>query len=151
MPFQNLSDEHLTAVISYIRTLPPVKNAITVRNLNPLGYFVKAFIIKPTGPEGATAKSVTIDTTAAYGEYIAKYVSNCRGCHTNRDLQTGAYTGEFFAGGFHMESVTDPDHYECVTPNITPDAKTGVMYSWSEDVFLNRFKAGRTIDHSAMP
>jgi len=33
------------------------------------------------------------DSTAAYGKYLAESVANCRGCHTNRDMMTGAYIG----------------------------------------------------------
>jgi hypothetical protein len=29
-----------------------------------------------------------------------------------------------------------------VTPNLTPDPKTGHIYAWSEDAFVARFKAG---------
>jgi mono/diheme cytochrome c family protein len=36
MPFQELSDDDLTAVISYLRTLKAEKNKIIVRKLNPL-------------------------------------------------------------------------------------------------------------------
>lgn len=151
MPFQNLSDEDLTAVISYLRTLPAVDKAVTVRSLNPLGYVAKAFLIKPFGPEGTPVKSITPDTTAAYGAYVANNISNCRGCHTNRDLKTGAFIGEYFSGGFHMESAIDPEHYECVTPNISPDPKTGHMVGWSEDAFVKRFRQGKLIPHSTMP
>jgi mono/diheme cytochrome c family protein len=151
MPFQNMSDEDLTAVISYIRTLPPVKNKVPRKKLNPMGFVATAFFIKPMGPEGTPAQTVKPDTTAAYGSYLANYVANCKGCHTNRDLKTGAFTGKFFAGGFHLESVTDPDHFECVSPNITPDAKTGIMVKWSQADFLKRFRLGKVIPHSAMP
>jgi len=151
MPFQNLSDDDLTALISYLRTLPAVHNPVKVRSLNPLGYIAKAFLIKPIGPDGTPPKSVTPDTTAAYGEYIANNVANCRGCHTNRDLKTGAFIGPYFAGGFHIESAIDPEHWECVSPNISPDPKTGHLRSWTEDMFLNRFRQGKIIPHSAMP
>lgn len=151
MPFQNLSDEDLSAIISYIRTLPPVHNPVQVRNLNPMGYFAKAFFIKPVSPDGTPLKSVTPDTTAAYGEYIANNVANCRGCHTNRDLRTGAFIGPFFAGGFHLESVVDPEHFECVSPNISPDPKTGHIKAWTEDFFVARFRQGKLIPHSEMP
>lgn len=151
MPFQNLSDEDLTAVISFIRTLPPVKNKVPAKKLNIMGYIANAFFIKPVGPQGTPVSSIKPDTTAAYGGYLANYVANCKGCHTNRDLKTGAFTGELFAGGFHMESVIDPEHFECVTPNITPDAKTGIIVKWSEEAFRQRFKMGKTIPHSAMP
>lgn len=151
MPFQNMSDEDLTAVISYLRTLPPVQNAVQVRGLNPMGYMAKAFFIRPIGPDGTPPKQVMPDTTVAYGEYIANNISNCRGCHTNRDLKTGAFIGKFFAGGFHLESTIDPEHFECVSPNISPDPKTGHIREWSEDVFVKRFRQGELIPHSAMP
>jgi len=151
MPFQNMSDEDLTAVISYLRTLPPVKNAVQVRSLNPMGYMAKAFFIRPIGPDGTPPKHLTPDTTVQYGEYVANNISNCRGCHTNRDLKTGAFTGKFFAGGFHLESAVDPEHFECVTPNISPDPKTGHIKAWSEDIFVKRFRQGKLIPHSAMP
>ncbi|HWB24188.1 MAG TPA: c-type cytochrome [Chitinophagaceae bacterium] len=151
MPFQNLSDDDLTAIISYLRTLPPVHNPVQVRSLNPMGYIAKAFFIRPVGPDGTPPKSVSADTTVAYGKYVADNIANCRGCHTNRDLKTGAFIGKFFAGGFHIESVIDPDHYECVTPNISPDPKTGHIIGWTEAYFINRFRQGKIIPHSAMP
>jgi len=151
MPFQNMSDEDLTAIISYLRTLPAVNNKVQVRSLNPLGYIAKAFLIKPIGPDGTPVTTIKPDTTVQYGEYIANNISNCRGCHTNRDLKTGAFIGKFFAGGFHLESPIDPEHFECVTPNISPDPKTGHIKNWTEDIFVNRFRQGKIIPHSAMP
>ncbi len=111
----------------------------------------KAFFIKPVGPNGTPIKSVAPDTTAQYGEYIANNVANCRGCHTNRDLKTGAFVGQFFAGGFHIESVIDPEHFECVSPNISTDAKTSHIKGWTQDFFVQRFRQGKIIPHSAMP
>lgn len=151
MPFQDMSDADLTAIISYLRTTTPVKNEITIRKLGPMGYFVNAFFIKPVGPSGTPPEYIATDTLVEYGEYLANSVSNCRGCHTNRDLQTGAFTGAMYAGGFHMESATDPLNWEVVTPNLTPDPETGHIYHWSEAQFIARFRKGKTIQHSTMP
>lgn len=150
MPFHNLSDEDLTAVISFLRTQPPIKNQVEVRDLSFLGKGINAFMIKPVGPEGEVAKSVKPDTTPEYGKYLAHYVANCRGCHTNRDLTTGAYTGPDFAGGFAMESVMVPGAV-CVTPNLTPDPETGHITKWSEEQFVARFRGGHVIKASEMP
>ena len=95
MPFHNLSDEDLVAVLSFLRSQAPVKNKVKDNELNFIGKAVKAFLIKPVGPDGDVAKTITPDTTAAYGKYLAHYVTNCRGCHTNRSLMTGEYTGPF--------------------------------------------------------
>lgn len=151
MPFQNLTDNDLTAIVSYLRTLKPEKNKITIRKLNPLGYAVNAFLIRPEGPKVAPAKHIQPDTTVEYGAYLANNVANCRGCHTERDMKTGEFIGEPFAGGLHVESVTDPKHWETVTPNLTPDKKTGRIYGWSEDLFKGRFAKGKLIEHSVMP
>ena len=148
MPFHNLSDEDLTAVISFLRSQPAVKHEVNVRQLTFLGKAVKAFMIKPVGPEGDVVKSIKPDTTAEYGKYIANYITNCRGCHTKRDLMTGAYIGEYYAGGFKLDA---PDGSYCVTPNLTPDKETGKITGWTQQQFIDRFRLKRIIATSDMP
>lgn len=150
MPFHNLSDEDLTAVISYLRTMQPVKKEIPAPEWNFMGKVVKAFMIKPVGPEGEVVKAITPDTTAVYGEYLANYVANCRGCHTNRDLKTGAYIGEYYAGGFAMPSSLEPGK-AVVTRNLTPHEGTGSMFGWSQQKFITRMRQGRFVPLSEMP
>jgi mono/diheme cytochrome c family protein len=150
MPFHNTSDEDLTAIISYLRTLKPVKNKVPDHSFNLLGKVIKAFVLKPVGPDGEVPKTVKPDSSIEYGKYLAMYVSNCRGCHTDRNLKTGAYSGPFFAGGFEMESMIDKTNV-FHTPNITPDKKTGHIYDWSEEKFLQRFRKGKIYPQSPMP
>lgn len=150
MPFSNLSDADLTAIVSYIRTIKPVKNKVPEKNMNVMGKIIIAFLMKPEGPAGTPPKSVTIDSSVAYGEYLAKSVANCYGCHTQRDLKTGAFIGAPFAGGFEFESIIEPTKYMCMSPNITPDKETGVMSEWSEETFIARFRSGKRIMHSPM-
>jgi mono/diheme cytochrome c family protein len=150
MPFHNTSDEDLTAIISYIRTLAPVKNEVPERTFNTMGKVIKAFMLKPAGPDGEVPVSVKPDSTVEYGKYLATYVANCRGCHTNRDLKTGAYVGPYFAGGFEMESLVDAN-YIFHTPNISPDKKTGHIAGWTEEMFLQRFRKGKVYPQSPMP
>ena len=148
MPFHNLSDEDLIAVLSFLRAQPAVKNAVPDNKLNFIGKAVKAFLIKPVGPEGEVSKSVKTDTTAEYGKYLAHFVTNCKGCHTNRSLMTGAYIGPEFAGGLKLEAL---DGSYCITPNITPDKETGRITSWTQEQFIARFRAPRVIKTSDMP
>ena len=150
MPFHNLSDEDLTAVISFLRTLEPVKYEVPKTEFNFIGKAIKAFMIKPIGPDGEVAKSVTPALSAEYGKYLANSIANCRGCHTNRSLATGEYTGPFFAGGFHMP-VDDKPGVFVVSPNLTPDPETGHIAKWSEDDFVKRFREGKKIPDSPMP
>lgn len=84
MEFQNMSDEDLTAIISYLRTVPPVKKEIPENSWNFLGKAVLAFLIKPKGPDGVPPKSVHPEVSAEYGKYLANDISNCKSCHTAR-------------------------------------------------------------------
>jgi len=148
MPFHNLSDEDLVAVLSFLRSQVPVKNKVTDNQLNFIGKAVKVFLIKPVGPDGEVVKTITPDTTAVYGKYLSHYVTNCRGCHTNRSLMTGEYTGPFFAGGLKLEA--DDGSY-CITPNLTPDKETGKMTGWTQQQFIDRFRLKKIIAKSDMP
>lgn len=150
MPFHNLSDEDMTAVLSFLRSQQPVKNKVPDHKFNFMGKAVKAFLINPVGPDGEVLKVVKPDTTVDYGKYLTYYVANCRGCHTNRSLMTGAYTGPDFAGGLKLESATEKGAY-CVTPNLTPDKETGKITGWTEEQFINRFRLKKVIASSDMP
>jgi mono/diheme cytochrome c family protein len=141
MPFHNTSDEDLTAIISYLRVQKPARNEVPQNTLNVLGKIVKAFLVKPVGPDGEVPKSVQRDTTANYGKYIAVNVAECNGCHTKRDM-TGAYTGEPFGGGNDIEGF--------ITPNLTPDS-SGRIFNWSKQNFIDRFRMGKLHPKSPMP
>jgi mono/diheme cytochrome c family protein len=145
MPFHNMTDEDLVSVISYLRSLKPVRNLVPENNMNVIGSMVKAFLIKPVGPDGEVPKSVKRDTTAAYGKYLAISIANCGGCHTNRDM-TGAYIGEPFAGG----PAFDEKDGTYLPPNLTPHF-TGRIWKWSQEAFIKRFRAGKLIKGSPMP
>ncbi len=150
MSFHNTSDEDMTAIISYLRSQKPVKYEVPQNEYTVLGRILKAFVIKPSGPSVEVPKSVKTDTSVEYGKYLAFSVANCRGCHTDRDLKTGAFVGKEYAGGFEMESITDVN-YVLHTPNLTPDPKTGRIYGWTEEQFVKRFREGKKIEHSPMP
>jgi mono/diheme cytochrome c family protein len=150
MPFHNTSDDDLVAIISYLRSQPAVKSNTPANNFNLLGKAVRAFMIKPVGPSGPVLKSIKEDTTAEYGRYLANSVANCRGCHTNRDLMTGAFIGEEFAGGLKFDMTTDSGKYSLTTPNLTPH-ETGRLKGWSQQQFIERFRMGAVIKQSHMP
>lgn len=151
MPFQGMSDEDLTAVISFLRSQQPVKFQ-QPKSQQPtlLGKVIFSFgLIKPVSPEGQPPKSVAIDSTAEYGKYLTNYIANCVGCHTNRDMKTGKFTGTPFAGGLQMEPES-PGGNGHMSPNLTPDA-SGVLTNWDETTFITRFKKGRVLKDSPMP
>ncbi|HEY0679543.1 MAG TPA: cytochrome c [Chitinophagaceae bacterium] len=149
MPFHNVSDEDLTAIISFLRSQKPVSNKVPENTTTVLGKVIKAFLLKPEGPKGEVPKMVRRDTSATYGKYLAHSVANCYGCHTNRDMK-GAFIGEPFAGGMTMESSVEPDKYYFITPNLTPDS-TGRLFGWTQEMFIKRFRTGRLLPGTHMP
>lgn len=148
MPFHNTSDEDLTAIISFLRSMKPEKNQVASHELNWIGKVLKAFVVKPVGPKGEVLKSIQPGETIAYGDYLANSVANCSGCHTKRNM-IGEYIGEPYAGGAPMEDP-DPSKETLTPPNLTPHPE-GRINQWSEKQFLLRFRQGKSISHSHMP
>jgi len=146
MPFQNMSDEDLTAIISYLRSTKPVKNEVPAHNYNLLGRVIKAFMIKPEGPTEPIKSAVWRDTTADYGRHLAMVVANCNECHTKRD-GIGKFIGKTMAGGNAFE---EPGQKTLITPNLTPHPSSPI-FEWTQETFIKRFRMGRTIKHSHMP
>jgi mono/diheme cytochrome c family protein len=149
MPFANLSDDDLTAVLSFLRTLPPVRNAVPEPRLNPLGRALRALVLEPKGPTRAVPRTVEAAPTAEYGRYLVEDVGNCVGCHTRRDLGTGAPIGPLLGGGLEIGSHVD-ERAKFVTPNLTPHPTDGWIASWDEQTFVARFRLGGPT-HPATP
>ena len=49
MPFADLADSDLVAVISYLRSRPAIRHAGPAHDINLLGRFAKAFLVEPHG------------------------------------------------------------------------------------------------------
>jgi len=148
MEFQNISEEDLLAIVSFLRTLPPVHFKVPENEFNLLGKGILAFLIRPVPPRATPPAKVIAEPTAEYGRYIATELSNCKGCHTERDRNTGDYIGEELAGG-PVEVVED--NQILVAPNLTPDEKTGHIYNWTFEQFKSRFSQGKLIRQTIMP
>jgi hypothetical protein len=151
MVFQGLSDEDLTAVISFLRSQEPVKNEVPPSDLDFIAKAVVTFgLLKPEGPKSTPPKSIPQDTTSAYGEYLANNVGNCLGCHVSID-PTGKQLNADFAGGGIFPPTEFSKGYAFVSPNLTPDKATGAIADWSEQQFIDRFQGGRLHEGSPMP
>lgn len=150
MPFANLTDEDLGAIVSYLRTLPPSSNRVKPHEPNTTGKLLLAWVVDPRGPSEPVRASIERAPTANYGRYLAHSVANCVGCHTKVDMRTGAFSGPLFGGGAVHASLKDPNK-KFVAPNLTPDSSSGWIADWSEDLFVARLKSGRVHDGSPMP
>lgn len=140
MEFQNISDEDLVAIISYLRSQPPVENRTAPRELRPVGKAIMSFAIGPAGPTGTPpAVSPPEGATVERGEYLVTAVSACAGCHTKRSMKDGSYLAPKLSGG---NAMLGEDGLNYTPPNLTPDPATGHIVKWSEDQFVTRFRAG---------
>jgi mono/diheme cytochrome c family protein len=151
MEVQGLSDDDLTAVISYLRSQAPVHNVVPAHRYNLLGKVVKATVLaNPVGPKHAPPRVSPRGATVENGAYLVESVALCGGCHTQRDMATGQFTGPPFGGGTGMVESEDPTT-SWSPPNLTSDPATGRLGIMSEDAFVARIRAGRAYPGSPMP
>jgi mono/diheme cytochrome c family protein len=145
-----MDDEDLVAVISYLRSIKPVKNPVPK---DEWGFVAKALAGK-FNPRMAKApafvKEKEGEPSAERGEYIANGPGICIGCHSPYDFMDGfKMKGAPFSGAFEPEPDPTEDGMETMPPNIT---KGGVLGNFEEEQFVDRFKkAGRAFKGSSMP
>ena len=141
MEFNNMNDSDIVAVLSFLRSQAPASHAVEPTNLNWMGKAVTAFMLEPLTP--ATTP------VANRGEYIVDALANCAGCHTQRSMVSGAFTGPRLRGGIPMESSVNAA-IKLTPPDLTgnPGGRTAM---WTEDEFVARFHAGERIPGSPMP
>ena len=133
MPFElyrNISDADLAAMVAFLRTVPPVRNAP--------GKSTYAFPLPPAYGPPVTAVAAPAETPEARGAYLAGPLGHCTECHTpmladgQRDW---ARTG---AGG-----VPIPGPFGMVVPrNITP----AVLGGWSDAQIIRAVTQGISAD-----
>jgi mono/diheme cytochrome c family protein len=151
MEMQGLADDDLLAVVSYLRTQPPVRNAVPPHHYNVLGKVVRATMLsKPVGPSAAPPARAPRGASVETGRYLAESVALCWSCHTERSQMTGALTGPRYGGTKGFKEVVDTAR-SWSPPNITRDPETGRLGKMTEDQFVARFRQGRLIPGSPMP
>ncbi len=144
-----MSDEDLTAVVSYLRAQPPVA---AEHEAEEVGFIAKALSSKFTPRTDPAPPYFPLGATSVErGRYLAEGPAMCVGCHTPLDPMSGfAPSGPLFSG-----AGPEPDHaeegYEIVAPNLTPDLETGHIAKWTEDDFVARFRSGTALAGTKMP
>lgn len=140
MEYQNMSDDDVVALISFLRSQPAVRHEIAPREFTMMGKAIMSFAIKPSGPTGTPlSQSPAVAPTVERGKYLVENVAACAGCHTKRSQMDGSYQAPKLSGGTGMAGE---DGKVYTPPNLTPDPKTGHIRNWTEDQFLARFRAG---------
>ena len=137
MPYGNykkMSDEDLASVITYIRSLAPVKQA---QPKTEVPFPVSRFINAVPQPIEGSVPAPDVSTPEKRGEYLVTLAS-CTDCHTPMDDRGQFIAGMEFSGGnpFVHEGRT-----EKAAANITP-AVNGIPY-YTEELFLEVIRTGR--------
>jgi mono/diheme cytochrome c family protein len=148
--YANLTEADLVAIVSFLRSLPPQPGIGPASRINMLGKLTLAYFLKPYAPDRPPVTQLPEEASVSYGDYVANTLVGCRACHTARNLKTGAYLSPSFSGGLPFHSRLHPG-YVYMSPNLTPDATTGQITSWSEDDFVQRFRRGLVLPDSPMP
>jgi len=147
------SDEDLTAIVSYLRTVAPVRKRIAESQPN---FMAKALVVlvgfeprsieELPGPPPADAPSVD------RGRYLVKGPGACEGCHSAADITAGfeLVRGRELGGGDPFGDELNPAMEYC-PPNLTKNREHGFVGSVNEDDFVARFRRGRSYRSSPMP
>ena len=157
MAFDSMSDDDMTAVISYLRSQPPVRHAVPQDQYTLVGKIVKSFAptFKPRTDVRPYAATPEERPTRERGEYLARAAANCGGCHSPRTQLTFAVNGPEFSGGNAMEPAALPDADPTIwfrPPNITPATQSALSKFPDRETFVARFqRGGRHHAGSPMP
>jgi mono/diheme cytochrome c family protein len=135
MPYRDyasLSDEDTRAVVAYLRTLAPVKNAVAAKELDfPVGLFIR-FAPRPLdGPVPEPDRSDPVE----YGRYLARV---CVHCHSPVDGRGRIVTGRELSGGQTFKFTRGGG---VTSVNLTPHP-TG-LGTWTKEQFIARFRGAR--------
>jgi hypothetical protein len=160
MPFWKMADDDMVAIVSYLRSLEPVENHISENNWNFIGKAVRSLTatFKPIeNPEAPAIAPPMSPPSILRGEYLARYVTNCVGCHTPRDITTFEAIGPEFSGGMEFEPWPALNkHFNMDTtiwlrtPNITPHPGGVLTRFKTPEEFIKRFRQGRVLSISPM-
>jgi mono/diheme cytochrome c family protein len=128
--YRALSDGDLAAVIAYVRSVPPVRNAIARIELPPP---VTANLKAP--PPVSSQPEPNLSAPVRRGAYLVT-IGGCADCHTppGKDMQPRADLA--FAGGFVLKGPWG----QAAAANITPDP-SGISY-YDEALFLQAMRTG---------
>ena len=129
--YTEMTDEDVSAVIAYLRTIEPVKSFRPERTLDfPLNVLTRLY---PEPLDGPIPPMDTTDT-AVYGRYLTK-IARCEFCHTPRVRRSvNPIPGRLMAGGVPFFMGTEL-HY---SKNLTPHEDG--MGNWTKEMFIQRFR-----------
>jgi mono/diheme cytochrome c family protein len=145
-----LSDEDLVAVVSYLRTVPPMVRAEPAPTLGVFPVLALMFELTPDLSPPPAHVPMGPEPSVERGAYLADHVMLCTACHRPFDMATFQPVGPKGGGGTPEPSHGADSDMEFVPPNLTSDP-TGITGKLDEDAFVARLRHGRVYESSIMP
>jgi mono/diheme cytochrome c family protein len=129
--FRALPDEDVASIVVYLRSLPPVRNALPPTELAfPVKYLIRA---APQPLDGPVAEP-DMSTPVKRGAFLVN-VAACADCHTPQD-RGRPLPGMDFAGGRVLEGPFG----RAASANLTPDP-SGIPY-YDQAQFVQALRTG---------
>jgi mono/diheme cytochrome c family protein len=117
--YNNMSDDDVTAIVAYLRTLKPIHHEVPESSWN---------IPQQAMPPAKGLPAPPVTDKVAYGRYIATALAHCFECHTPLGPNGQPDMSKLGAGGMDIQLAPGMD---VMTPNITSDPDTGIG-KWSD-------------------
>src|SRR3989475_1675885 len=114
--YRSMSDEDLASVIVYLRSIPPIRNALPVSRTS------QNIVVPYAIPIYAPVPRPDLSAPVKRGAYLVQ-IGACQWCHTLRDANRKPLPGLEFAGG---DLIIEPD-YQVTSANLSPDP-SGISY-----------------------
>lgn len=128
--FNRMAKEDLQCIITYIKTLKPIKNKVPERQLMiPIATAYPGPVLQAS--VDGNVRPAESDKVK-YGEYLIT-MADCGTCHSPLTPH-GPDMKRRYAGGYTFETAT----YKVASANITPDTLTGIG-KWGEEQFMAKF------------
>lgn len=146
MPFASwkvMADEDARAVVVYLRTVPPVKNAVR-REDNRIPFLLRlGTALGLIHHEPATAvRAPERSDRKAYGAYLSK-LGLCWECHSLD--RTGPSEAEDALMAGSRRALFEPEYGKVYARNLTPDWETG-LGRYTADQIKRALRTGRRLD-----
>jgi mono/diheme cytochrome c family protein len=136
--YEIMTERDLDAVIAYLRTIKPIKNAVP----DPIYKIPQGHPIPPGGDKPFTDAMMT--DTVKKGFYLVT-IAHCMECHTPMGPQGREFGTKLGAGGFEFPGPWGVS----VSRNIT-SSKTKGIGAWTDDEIKRSITAGESKDGSKL-
>jgi len=113
--YRNMSDSDVKAIVTYLRQVKPVKNAVAKSEY-------KIPLPPSYGPPVTSVADVPRDDKVRYGGYLAGPLGHCMECHTKLENGVPDLAHRAGAGGNKFEGPFGVS----ISRNITPDPAHGI-------------------------